>query len=143
MKVKRGLLNMTDKDYNDAHDALSRAGWNYRGCDNWIDPQTDTKLTTSVAIKVLRQREKRERILKGIPEPKRKPRLVMCDNWRGIAAELRKQLKPFGITIKTRTSYQKWGDRVDWEVQKLVDPMWESHRRKLNRAGIDPWNNYT
>ena len=48
----------------------------------------------------------------------RKLRLVLTDDWRGVAKELRKQLKPFGLTVKTYTDRQ-WGDMVDWEVTKI------------------------
>ena len=48
----------------------------------------------------------------------RKPRLVLTDDWGGIAKELRKQLKPFGLTVRTRT-HREWGDMVDWEVRKI------------------------
>ena len=52
------------------------------------------------------------------PIVERKPRLVLTTDWWGIAKELRKQLKPLGFTVKTRTR-REWGDMVDWEVTKI------------------------
>ena len=130
----------TEKEYNDAHDALERAGWTYLGAGSFRDPITNTSLLLSTAYQVMKARAKREAILKGIKIPKRKPRLVMCDDWRGILRELRRQLKPFGLTVKARTNYKKWGDAIDWEVQKLADPEYEKYRRECNEKGIDPWN---
>lgn len=143
MKAKRELPSMkTDKEYNDAHDALERAGWTYLGAGYFRDPLTDTRLLLSTAFKVMVQRTKREAILKGIKIPKRKPRLVMCDDWRGIVREMKRQLKPYGLTVRARGNYEKWGDALDWQVLRLPDPEYEKYRRACNEKGIDPWNCY-
>lgn len=110
----------TDKEFNLAYDALCKSGWLYLGCDYWRDPETDVKFSTSTAYKVMKQRAKRQVILQGIKTPTRKPRLLMCNDWEGIAKEIRRQLKPFGLTVKVRGNYKKWGDMLDWEVMKLA-----------------------
>lgn len=97
----------TEKEYNEAEDALRAAGWVYLGASLWRDPATDTNLFTSVAYKVLMQRAKR------------KPRLIHWQDWMGIAQELRRQLKPFGLTVKTRGVSQKKGDFIRWTVSKI------------------------
>ena len=124
----------TDKEYNDAHDALAKAGWAYLGAGEFRDPVTGEKFLLSTAYKVMLQRA---------PQPKRKPRLVMCDDWRGTVSELKRQLKPFGLTVKARMNYKKWGDALDWEVSKLTDPEYEKWRKQCNKKGIDPWNMYS
>ena len=108
----------TEKEYNDAHDALERAGWAYLGAGEFRDPMTGTKLLLNLAHKVMVQRAKREAILKGIKLPKRKPRLIHWQDWMGIAQELRRQLKPFGLTVKTCGHMLRNGDFIRWTVSK-------------------------
>jgi hypothetical protein len=47
-----------------------------------------------------------------------KTKLIMCDDWRGIAKELRRQLKAYGLTVKTHTK-REWSDQVQWVVEEL------------------------
>ena len=116
----------SDKAFNDAFDALCRAGWSYLGCDEWRDPQTNEKHMMVSAYKVMMQRAKPT-------APKtRKPRLIHWQDWMGIAQELRKQLKPYGLTIKTRGH----GDFLEWRVVKFINPEYEAYLRDCNERGI-------
>lgn len=126
----------SEKLLEKANNELHHAGWVYLGADYWQDPITVTKFTTSVAHKVLKQRAKREKILKSLKEP----RLVGCDDWRGIRNELRRQLKPFGLTVTTRTNYKEWADGVQWEIKKRPDAEYEKLKKQMEAKSIDPWN---
>ena len=110
----------TDEQLNAAYYALARSGWLYLGCDQWRDPETDVKFPTSIASKVMKQRAKRQVILQGIKTPTRKPHPISCGDWNGLSKELRRQLKPFGLTVRVNHNYKKWGESLDWEVMKLT-----------------------
>ena len=130
----------TDKAFNDTFDALCKAGWLYIGCDKWGDPQTKEEYMTSVAYKVMAQRAKA--MTKGKTSETRKPRLINPADWRGTAQELRRQLKPFGLTVKTRSVSLRHGGFLEWQVVQIVKPEYEKYLRDCNERGIDPWNMY-
>jgi len=113
-------MNPTELQLCQWEDALEKAKWRYLGSGFWMDPQTETRLSTTIAYKVLTQREKRIRILKSLPKPKT-PKLILCSDWKGITRELRKQLSPHGLTVKIHTKRQ-WSDCVAVEVSKIPPP---------------------
>ena len=106
----------TDNDFNEAYDALAKSGWLWLGCDEWRDPVTNEKHMTSTAYKVMVQRAKAT--VKAERRKPRQPRLIHWQDWMGIAQELRRQLKPFGLTIKTRGHMLRNGDFIRWTVSK-------------------------
>lgn len=117
----------TDKELNDTHGILLKAGWRYLGCDEWRDYITDMKLTTSIAHKVETQRDSNQKLFHRLQLQQakmtiklkpREPRLIHWQDWMGIAQELRRQLKPFGLTVKTHGVSQKKGDFIRWTVSK-------------------------
>src|ERR1035437_6884179 len=99
----------TYKELNDAHDILHKAGWRYIGGDDWRDYITDMKLVTSIAYKVEMQRDGNQKLFRRLQNAG-KPRLIHRKDWMGIAQELRKQLKSFGLTVKTCGVSQNNGD---------------------------------
>lgn len=52
---------------------------------------------------------------------KSKLNLVLCSDWRNIAKELRKQLKPHGLTVKFKTRLS-WSDLIEVKVSELPTP---------------------
>lgn len=50
----------TEKEYNEAEDALRAAGWAYLGAGEWNDPVANVKLLTSTAYEVMVQRTKKK-----------------------------------------------------------------------------------
>jgi len=106
----------TDTDFNERVDALAKSGWIWVGCDEWRDPVDNVKYMTSTAYKVMVQRAKA--IVKAERIKSRKPRLIHWQDWMGIAQELRRQLKPFGLTVKTRGHVLPKGDLIEWTVSK-------------------------
>jgi hypothetical protein len=104
-------MNETEKMHNKHNDALHQAGWAYLGCDYWCDPMTTEKFLTHTARQVQKARARQNK--------KRAPKLLLCSDWEGIRKELRKQLKPHGLTVNTKGNYNKWGDRLLWTVVPL------------------------
>jgi hypothetical protein len=100
-------------------DALEKAKWKYCGVGQWLDPQTDTTLPSVTAFKVMTQRASRIKILKSSLKNSA-PNILLCSDWRGITKEIRKQLKPHGLTIKLRN--RKWSEYVIVEVAKIPPP---------------------
>lgn len=49
------------------------------------------------------------------------PNFILCSEYREIAKELRRQLKPYGLTVKFRSS-REWCDQIAVEVSKLPPP---------------------
>ena len=94
--------------HNKANDILELAGWVYLGCDYWNDPIANVKLLTHTAIQIQKARDNFA-----------KPRLLLCSDWEGIRKELQRQLKPHGLTVKTKGNYKKWGDKLQWTVEKV------------------------
>lgn len=89
---------------------LEDNGFVYLGNDEWRDVMTSLKHPISVAYKILKQRV--------TPKPK----ILLCSDWMGIRQELNRQLKPYGLTVKTKSNYKKWGDLLQWTVEKVVEP---------------------
>ena len=113
-------MNPTELQLCQWEDALEKAKWNYLGSGFWMDPQTETRLATSLAYKVMTQRANRIRILKSLPKSK-PPKLILCSDWQELTKEMRKQLKPHGLTVKVRTKRQ-WCDSVAVEVSRIPPP---------------------
>ncbi len=110
----------TEKELNDAWDALKKAGWRYDGCDFWEDPVTGVKYPTGNAFEILIT--DRKAAVKRQKKSRQSPKLLLCSDWEGIRNELRRQLKPFGLTVKTKGNYKQWGDLLQWTVEKVVEP---------------------
>ncbi len=120
----------TEAMHNKAHDILESAGWTYLGCDYWRDPKTSEKYRSSLAHELQKTRDEYKKRMDAIPRPK----LILCSDWRSIRNELRKQLKPFGLTVITRGNYKKWGDQLVWKIE----------RRPGTKSNVkDPWNCFT
>lgn len=98
--------------HNKANDVLELAGWVYLGCDYWNDPISNCKLLSHTAIQIQKARDK-------FDKKNAVTRLLRCDDWEGIRKELQRQLKLHGLTVKTKGNYKKWGDMLQWKVEKL------------------------
>jgi hypothetical protein len=97
--------------HNKAHDILELAGWSYLGCDYWNDPISNTKILTHTAIQIQKARNKFDK-KNAIPRP------ILRSDWQGIRKELQRQLKPYGLTVKTKSNFTGW-DKLLWIVETV------------------------
>jgi|SRR6185503_7908842 len=63
------------------------------------------------------------------------PKLILCSDWLSLGKEIRKQLKPYGLTLKFK-SKKEWCDAIAVKINKIGE------KHQIIHKSISPKKDY-